>query len=98
VADPETERASTVRRQGAAYQGAFEAVLAILISAGIGYWADAKFGTSPVGLLVGVAVGFAAFVLRLVRLGRGLRERAADAGAGPERASRGERDGPGRDD
>jgi F0F1-type ATP synthase assembly protein I len=33
---------------------------------------DGRFDTSPILLLLGAAVGFAAFVLRLVRLGRQL--------------------------
>lgn len=68
------QRERTARRQGQAYSGAFEAVSAILIGALLGYWADESFETSPVGLLVGVVLGFAAFVLRLVRLGRSLHE------------------------
>ena len=64
------EKGLRTRRQGAAYQGAFEAVFAILVAVGLGYWADSHFGTHPRLLLVGVVVGFAAFVLRLVRLGR----------------------------
>lgn len=62
------------RRQAAAYQGAAEAVFAILIGGGIGYWADARFDTGPRYLLVGIAVGFCSFVLRLVRLGRRLQQ------------------------
>ncbi len=60
------------RRQGLAYQAGAEAVFAILIAAGIGYWADQHFETSPRYLLIGVVLGFTAFVLRLVRLGRQL--------------------------
>ena len=60
------------RRKGLAYQGAFEAVMAIPISIGIGYWLDRRFGTSPSFLLLGAVLGFASFVLRLVRLGRQL--------------------------
>jgi len=74
VTDRQTGNERTIRRQGAAYQGAFEAVFAILIAAGIGYWIDEKFGTSPRWLLIGVAVGFTSFVLRLLRLGRTLHE------------------------
>jgi ATP synthase protein I len=62
------------RRQGAAYQGALEAVFAILIAAGIGYWADRRLGTSPWLLLLGFVVGFGSFVLRMVRLARQIRE------------------------
>jgi ATP synthase protein I len=57
-------------RQGAAYQGALEAVFAILIAAFLGKLADDYFGTSPYGLLIGFVIGFASFVLRLVQLGR----------------------------
>jgi len=55
---------------GAAYQGAIEAVFAILIAAFLGNLADDHFGTSPRYVLIGFAIGFASFVLRLVRLGR----------------------------
>ena len=58
------------RRKGAVYQGGSEAVFAILIAAGIGYWLDSRFDTAPILLLIGLAVGFASFTLRLVRLGR----------------------------
>jgi F0F1-type ATP synthase assembly protein I len=58
-----------VRRRGiAVYQGTLEAVLAILIAAGIGYWADRRFDTEPRWLIVGTCLGFAAFVLRLFRM------------------------------
>ena len=70
VTPPRGQRELNVRRAGSAYQGAFEAVFAILIGAGFGYWADASFDTSPWGLLLGLALGFGAFVLRLVRLAR----------------------------
>ena len=66
------------RRQGIAYQGAFEAFVAILIAMGIGYWADQHFETSPTYLLIGTAVGFASFVLRLFRLGRQLQNLSDD--------------------
>jgi F0F1-type ATP synthase assembly protein I len=67
---------SPKNRQGAAYQGAIEAVFAILIAAFLGVLADDYFGTAPRYLLVGFAVGFAVFVLRLVRLGRTLQDTA----------------------
>lgn len=63
---------------GAAYQGAFEAVFAILIGVLAGHWADGALGTRPWLLLLGFAVGFGSFVLRLVRLGRRLEELAAE--------------------
>jgi ATP synthase protein I len=70
VTPPRSPRELHVRRAGGAYQGAFEAVFAILIGVGFGYWADASFETSPWGLLLGLVLGFSAFVLRLVRLAR----------------------------
>lgn len=45
-----------------------EAVFAILISVGLGYWADSYFETGPIGLIAGAVIGFAAFVLRLFRM------------------------------
>ena len=66
---PTPDRQSEDRRRGiAAYQGALEAVLAIVITAGIGYWADQRFGTAPRWLILGTCLGFAAFVLRLFRM------------------------------
>ena len=55
---------------GSAYQGAVEAVFAIVIATGVGYWADTRFGTSPRWLIVGTLVGFGAFVLRLARMAK----------------------------
>jgi F0F1-type ATP synthase assembly protein I len=66
-------------RQAAAYEGAFEAVFAILIAAFLGNLADDHFGTAPRYLLVGFAIGFASFVLRLLKLGRTLQNSAPDA-------------------
>jgi F0F1-type ATP synthase assembly protein I len=53
---------------GAKYQGAMEAVLAIPVGAGFGYLADRQWESAPVGLLIGFAIGFGAFILRLVRM------------------------------
>jgi F0F1-type ATP synthase assembly protein I len=79
----QAERRLRARRQGLAYQGAFEAVVAILIAMGAGYWVDTRYETSPYGLLIGTAVGFASFVLRLLRLGRRIQELSeADAADG----------------
>ncbi len=56
-----------------------EAIFAILISVGLGYWADSHFGTEPVWLIVGAIIGFAAFVLRLFRLSKLVQETAEAA-------------------
>lgn len=66
------ERQQSARNQGKAYQGAFEAIFAILIAAGIGLWVDRSFETSPWGLVIGTSIGFGSFVLRLLRLGKQL--------------------------
>jgi F0F1-type ATP synthase assembly protein I len=83
VKTPLGERQLHVRRAGAAYQAAFEAVFAILIGVGLGYWADSSFDTRPWGLLVGLAFGLGAFVLRLVRLARQLQ--GLEGGGGREK-------------
>jgi F0F1-type ATP synthase assembly protein I len=59
----------SAKPMGAAYQGAMEAVLSIVIAVLLGWWADRSFETSPWGVLAGATIGFAAFVLRLSRLG-----------------------------
>jgi len=73
-------RAATSGR-GAAYEGAMEAIFAILISVGLGYWADQHFGTEPTWLIVGAVIGFAAFVLRLFRMGKLIQETGDEAAA-----------------
>jgi len=70
--DEEPSDARKGRRKGLAYQGASEAVFAIPVATGIGYWLDGRFGTSPYLLILGAALGFAAFVTRLLRLGKQL--------------------------
>ncbi len=61
---------SRTAQQGmaSAYQGAVEAVLAVVISGLAGYWVDRRFGTEPTGFLVGMAIGFAAFGMRMWRM------------------------------
>jgi F0F1-type ATP synthase assembly protein I len=73
------------RSMGRAYQGALEAVFAIVVATGAGYWADGAFGSSPWGVLAGATIGFAAFVLRLYRLGMSL-NRASAQPESPENA------------
>jgi len=64
----EGRRSSAGVRRAKAYQGAFEAVFGLLIPIGVGWWADERWGTAPLWLLVGLGVGFAAMILRLLRM------------------------------
>lgn len=57
-----------MRKAGGAYEGGLQAALAVVISMGLGIWADSHFGTSPVGLFVGLGIGFGAFILRIWKL------------------------------
>lgn len=57
-----------LRRRSAAYQGVVEAIVALLLCVGAGYFADTRFGSSPKGVAIGTIIGFSAFVLRLFRL------------------------------
>jgi F0F1-type ATP synthase assembly protein I len=66
------------RRGARVYQGALEAVFAIPIAGGLGYWADSRFGTDPVLLIVGLALGFATFVVRLARMRRLVEEQSKE--------------------
>ena len=66
--DDQGESGGFGRRGAKAYQGALEAVFSIPVALGLGYWADMCFGTAPILLLVGLALGFVTFVVRLVRM------------------------------
>ena len=74
------------RRQAKAYEGAFEAVVSVIIATTVGYFADGYFDSSPIGLFTGVVLGFAAMVLRLVRLGKELGYTDPPDGAGAPEA------------
>ena len=94
----DSEEPGSFRTQALAYQGAVEAVFAIVIGTGAGWWVDRRFETEPIGLVVGATIGFAAFVVRLIRLGSAMnRSPAPEAlsgdsgkpeGAPPENGSR----------
>ena len=66
--EPESSKPSANRGMGRAYQAAFEAVVAVVVAGAAGGFADQRLGTAPFLLLAGVILGFATFVLRLVRL------------------------------
>ena len=76
---PSTPPAPTVQSTARAYQGALEAVLSILIGAGLGWWADSELGSEPWLMLAGLGLGFVAFVRRLLRV-RQAAEEAAQSG------------------
>ena len=52
---------------GRAFRLASEFVAAILVGLGLGWGADALFGTTPWGLIILMLLGFAAGVLNVVR-------------------------------
>jgi F0F1-type ATP synthase assembly protein I len=54
-------------------------VFALLIMAGVGYWLDGYFDTAPALLLIGTAFGFASFSVRLIRLGRWMKDSSSVA-------------------
>jgi F0F1-type ATP synthase assembly protein I len=45
-------------------------VLAIVLGTAAGVWVDRRFGTAPLGLLVGFGMGLAAGVLNVIRITR----------------------------
>jgi len=80
--DPSEKPGSLTRQGMKAYQGALEAVLSIPIGMGLGYLADHYFGTGPLFFLVGLAAGFASFVIRMIRL-RALVDEGPEDGSEP---------------
>jgi F0F1-type ATP synthase assembly protein I len=66
----------SVRRRGKAYQSVMEAVFAIPIGGGLGWFLGGRLGSETVGLLIGLGFGFATFIVRLTRM-RGMVEREA---------------------
>lgn len=51
-----------------AYQGAIEAVVAMVFCALAGWWIDGRLDSGPIGLFAGMGIGFAAFLVRLLRI------------------------------
>lgn len=79
--DPQLPERLRYKPMGAAYQGAMEAVFAIAIATLAGWWIDRRYGTEPFGVLIGATIGFAAFVLRLYRLGAATYDRSGETSA-----------------
>lgn len=89
---------ASARAGSDAYQGAFEAVGAVLVACVFGFFVDRRFETAPWGVLAGAVIGFAAMVLRLVRLGKELHPDGAVAGTEEQETAqldRSQDDGPG---
>jgi F0F1-type ATP synthase assembly protein I len=70
-----------------------EAVFAIPVGVGFGWFADDQFESAPIGILVGAGIGFAAFVLRLVRLTKDVQAETATAETPPTASGSSPRDG-----
>ena len=62
------------------YQAGLEAIFALALAIGIGFWVDIRYETQPLFLMVGTAVGFGACVLRLVRPQRALDQSRGETG------------------
>ncbi len=77
--DQEEGSGLSSQRGARAYQWAMEAAFSIPIATGLGWWADSYFETEPILLLVGMLIGFGAFVMRLVRMRHLVEEAAAEA-------------------
>ena len=58
--------------QARAYEGVMELAVALIAPVGLGYWLDKVFETNPILTIVGVVLGFAAMLLRLIRFARHL--------------------------
>ena len=55
---------------GRAFELGLEVSLAVVLGMGLGYYADGRFGSAPVFLLVGLALGFGTAILSLYRFAR----------------------------
>jgi F0F1-type ATP synthase assembly protein I len=47
------------------------------VGVGFGWLVDHQFESAPMGMLVGAGIGFAAFALRLIRLGKEMQAQTA---------------------
>ena len=61
-------RGPAAKRAAKAYQGTFEAVVALLVAIGAGFWLDERYETAPWWTVAGAVIGFAAMVVRLLRM------------------------------
>jgi F0F1-type ATP synthase assembly protein I len=64
VRAPQTDQ----QRMASAYQGAIEAVLAVVICTLGGWWLERRLEIAPWGIFGGMTLGFAAFMVRMWRL------------------------------
>jgi F0F1-type ATP synthase assembly protein I len=56
-----------------------EAVFAIPIGGGLGWFLGGRLGSETVGLLIGLGFGFATFIVRLTRMRGMVEQEAAEA-------------------
>ena len=79
---------------GRAFEGAFEASIAVVVALALGYYCDRWLGTEPVFLFVGLVVGAVAGFRRLLRI----QWPAPQTGGEHERDARADDDADGSDD
>jgi ATP synthase protein I len=83
---PRPARVAMSDRMGLGFRIAIELVVCTVVGAGMGYGIDAWLGSRPFGMVIGLGFGFAAGVMTIYRVVKGL-----DEAVGLGRASR-ERD------
>jgi F0F1-type ATP synthase assembly protein I len=74
----------STKKGGGAYEGGLQAGLSVVISMGFGHWADRYFDSSPIGLFIGLAIGFGAFTLRIWQLLNQQGSAEQDSDEGPQ--------------
>jgi len=78
------KRRGTSQGVGIAMRIGIELVAAVLVGTGLGWFLDDKLGTSPVFLLALISLGFAAGVMNVIRLAKGL-DKSEGVGWGKDR-------------
>ncbi len=80
---PRPARVAMSDRMGLGFRIAIELVVCTAVGAGMGYGIDAWLGSRPFGMVIGLGFGFAAGVMTIYRVVKGL-----DEAVGLGRASR----------
>jgi ATP synthase protein I len=68
----ETEKEESALGVGVGFRIGIELVAGVLVGAGLGWFIDDKLNTKPIFMLALIAVGFAASVLSVIRVIKGL--------------------------